>query len=224
MRFWLFVLIQTLLVTVVLTQSGGGATPPPDAQTTAVAADGNSTTPEGPHADCYLCTPTVQCGETIDGDYSSGEVNVLLMKPMEDGDSLVVKGEVFPNAQKIFIDIFKDLSVGKAQEGGNSQPALLQFEHYYDSNLTFSRSKLRGEADTFREATLPLPIREKKPWTLMFRMHEDLTGFETGDETGWFNNHIPWNATATTQSFNVRGDWKTTSIQYNCVNSSIPIL
>ncbi|CAL2032689.1 unnamed protein product [Caenorhabditis brenneri] len=220
MRLWLFLLTQALFASNVLPQS---------TTTTAAVEDstaGGPTTPDGPHADCYLCAPTVQCGETIEGDYSSGEVNVLFMKAMEDGDYFVVKGEVFPNAKKIFFDVFKDLSVGKAQEGGNSQPTLVQFEHYYDTNLTFSRSGLNGmrEMDSFREATLPLPIREKKPWTLMFKMHQNMTGFETGDETGWFNNHIPWNGTATTQSFNIRGNWKTTSIEYQCVNSTLPIL
>lgn len=47
----------------------------------------------------------------------------------------------------------------------------------------------------------------------LFRMKDGLSAFETGDETGWFNNDIPWNGTATTQSFNIRGGWKTTSIQ-----------
>lgn len=63
-------------------------------------AANETTTPDGPHADCFLCAPTVQCGETVEGDYSSGEVNVLLMKPMEDNDYFIVKGEVFPNAMK----------------------------------------------------------------------------------------------------------------------------
>ncbi|CAI2342694.1 unnamed protein product [Caenorhabditis sp. 36 PRJEB53466] len=200
-----------------------GSTVEGDNSTTIVG----STTPEGPHADCYLCAPTVQCGETIEGDYSSAEVNVLFMKAMEDGDYFTVKGEVFENAQQIFFDVFKDLSVGKAQVGGNSQPTLVQFEHFYDTNLTFSRSGLQGDVEQMGLVPSGHPSASnptKKPWTLMFKMHQNLTGFETGDETGWFNNHIPWNGTATTQSFNIRGGWKTTSVTYTCVNSSIPIL
>uniref|UniRef100_A0A8R1HYX2 Galectin n=1 Tax=Caenorhabditis japonica TaxID=281687 RepID=A0A8R1HYX2_CAEJA len=173
------------------------------------------------NADCYLCVATVQCGETIHGDFSNPEVNVLFMKEMEDGDTLIVKGLVLPNAEKIYFDVFKDLSVGKVQVGGRPQSALVQFEHYYETNLTFSRSgsKEKDEWDSFRPATLPQSIREKKPWTLMFKMHREQTGFETGDENGFFNNHIPWTGPATTQSFNIRGDWQTTSVTFKCANS-----
>ncbi|CAO4364978.1 unnamed protein product [Caenorhabditis nigoni] len=226
MRIWLTVLVQAFFASSVLSQFQPD--PVPEVATPAPApevppAEGST---EVPKADCYLCVPTVQCGETIEGDYSSGDVNVLFMKAMEDGDYFVVKGEVFPNAKKIFFDIFKDLNVGKAQEGSENQRTLLQFIHYYETNVTYSRSGLHGmnEMDSFRPAILPLPIREKKPWTLMFRMHRNQTGFETGDDNGWFNNHVPWNGTATTQSFNVRGNWKTTSIEFHCVNSTLPLL